>query len=212
MNDILNQLDEFFYQQKESERNVFFILPFLLAGFLSYYFVYPITDEALTTAINEKNSIESKIQKKKQENMGLKTANKRIPVKIKRIENEVKNMQSIQNRLSELLNNIRFVVFDLNKWAEIYNKIPQYIKDNNLMVLKIDNQLFLENSSVKNQKNVKDLVKLKMQIILEVAGNFPNVVRFIKTFEGQRELVKIEQLETDGEVSKITINIYGAEI
>ena len=174
--------------------------------------MYPITNKALTTAINEKRSIESKIQKKKQENMGLNSVNKRIPVKIKRIKNEVKNMQSIQNRLSKLLNNIRFVVFDLNKWAEIYNKIPQYIKDNNLMLLKLDNQLFLENSSVKNQKDVKNLVKLKMQIILEVAGSFPNVVRLIKTFEGQRELVKIEQLETDGEVSKITVNIYGAEI
>ena len=73
MNDILNQLDEFFYQQKESERNVVFILPFLLMGFLTYYFVYPVTDEALTTAINEKKSIETKIQKKKQEPSGQST-------------------------------------------------------------------------------------------------------------------------------------------
>jgi len=212
MNNILNQLDEFFYKQKESERSVFFLLPFLLAGFLSYYFVYPVTDESLKNAENKKQILDNKIQTKKQKNMGLEVSNKKIPISIKKITNAVKNMQNIQSRLSDLLNQIRFVVFDLNKWADIYNKIPQYVKQNNLMILKLDNQLFLEDIDKKKKTEVKNLVKLKMQVVIEVAGNFPDVVQFIRTFEGQRELVKIEKLETDGDVSKVTINIYGAEI
>jgi len=204
MNDILDKLDQFFETQKENEQKLFFVLPILLFGFIVYYFIYPVTDKILSDTLNHNKQLISQINT--QQSNILKTKNLIVGVKraTNKLEIEEKELLKTKAIMEALKNRVKFLIFNLNRWAKIYNTIPNYVKNNNLLLLKLDNNLFLDKSD--------NLVSLKMQITLNVKGNFVDVLKLIHTFEARKDLVKVVSFTTDGVTSFITINIYGAQL
>lgn len=226
----LDDIDEFFETQDENTQKIILILPLLVIGFLIFYFVFPMTDEMLKNSQNKNQSIKQNIKKNNDDILKYQRAIVSLNKDSKRFEQQIKVLLKTEKKMNILLDRIKFVIFNLDKWAKIYNTIPEYIKENNLVLLKLDNKVFMNNKILEhkkndnknnknnNKKNKKEkkgndnkLVSLKMEITLKVAGDFKNVVRLINNFEARKDLVKITSFKTDGIISEITISIYGTK-
>jgi hypothetical protein len=204
---ILDKLDAFFDSQKETEQKLTFFFPILIIGFIVYYFIFPITNDMFNNALHKNRQLNKVINSKQIHITRLKNSIINITKKRRILKIKIKKLEQTEIVMKKLLNKVKFLIFDLKRWAEIYNKIPKYVKDSNLLLLKLDNILFLNNKTTNNQ-----LVNLKMQISLQVIGNFKNVVKLMNSFEARKDFVKIKSLKTDGEMNYLTIDIYGAEL
>jgi hypothetical protein len=205
---ILDQLDTFFESQKETEQKVFFILPLIIIGFIVYYFIFPVTSDMLNNSINKNRKLNNDINTKKVSIMNVKNSIIKIKAKRRIVKLKIKKLKKIEIVMNNLLNQVKFLIFNLNRWADIYNTIPKYLKNSNLVLLKLDNVLSLDDKKTNNN----DIVNLKMQITLDVIGNFKNVVKLMNNFESRKDFVKIKSLKTDGLITHLVINIYGAEL
>jgi hypothetical protein len=204
---ILDKLDAFFDSQKETEQKLTFFFPILIIGFIVYYFIFPITNDMFNNALHKNRQLNKAINSKQIHITRLKNSIINITKKRRILKIKIKKLEQTEIVMKKLLNKVKFLIFDLKRWAEIYNKIPKYVKDSNLLLLKLDNILFLNNKKTNNQ-----LVNLKMQISLQVIGNFKNVVKLMNSFEARKDFVKIKSLKTDGKINYLTIDIYGAEL
>jgi len=204
---ILDQLDTFFATQKETEQKLTFLLPLIIIIFIVYYFIFPVTNNMFNTSLNKNKQLNNSINSKKESIVRIRNSLIKIKKNERELKIKIKELIKTETIMHTLINKVKFLIFNLDRWAEIYNTIPKYVKNSNLLLLKLDNNLFLT-----DKKNNDKLVNLKMQITLEVAGSFPNVVKFINTFEARKDLVRIVSLKTDGMITSVTINIYGAQL
>ena len=113
MSKILDSIDQFLDSQKESEAKVFFFLPVLLFGFLSYYFIYPVTDGNLTNTIQEKKRLSDDIQKTKQSNNSLKISISTTNSQIKTGNKVIESLTYSKEELEQLVKQLTFLRFDL---------------------------------------------------------------------------------------------------
>jgi len=232
---ILDQIDGFLNSQKESEAQVFFFLPILLFGFISYFLIYPITDENLKNAISKKEGLTSNITTTKNNinsNMANRNQSKRL---IKQIDVELLSLNKTKKDMESLVNELVFLKFDLKDWSEFYNNIPNLAKDTNLDILSVTNRVINENLknkakksqkhiSKKNKKNKKNkevnkqviekksLLVKEIEISIKARGNFVDMVRFLYLLENKREMIKIKSIKTDGKEIDIIFDIYGARL
>ena len=204
MNKLLDQLDEFLESQKDSEQKVFFFLPVLLFGFLSYYFLYPVTDENLKNSVQESNSLKTKILATKNDNIRLKNSNLRLSAIIKKEDKALVILHKNQKEVDELVKELMFLKFDLNKWADFYNKIPNMAQKAHLIIQSLQNDMLLESN--------KALINKKMSLKINLTGNFVDFIKFMNKFESKKELVKIKSIEINGLNMILEIDIYGAEL
>jgi hypothetical protein len=207
---ILDQLDTLFTTQKETEQQLFFILPLIIIGFIVYYFIFPITTDMLNKSLNKNQQLHRKINSKEMSIIRLKNSIARINKEGRILKVKIKELKKVEIVMNNLLKKVRYLIFNLKRWAEIYNTIPKYVKNSNLFLLKLDNVLF-SNDKKNSDKNNK-IVNLKMQIKLDVIGNFKNVVKLMNNFESRKDFVKIESLKIDGVTNHLVINIYGTEL
>ena len=204
MGAILNQLDEFFNSRKESEQTLIFFLPLLLFGFISYYFIYPITDNSLQNAENTHKSLLSRIENTKKENFRLKTDNLKMLKILKFANVKLKELNNQKVEIEDLIKKLEFLKFNLEKWGKIYNEIPTIAKKDNLVILNLSNTLNLSKSNKLIQEN--------MEISITVKGDFVNFIKFIHYFESKKELIKIKSILIQKHQMKLTISIYGAQL
>jgi len=204
MGAILNQLDEFFNSRKESEQTLIFFLPLLLFGFISYYFIYPITDNSLQNAENTHKSLLSRIENTKKENFRLKTDNLKMLKILKFANVKLKELNNQKVEIENLIKKLEFLKFNLEKWGKIYNEIPTIAKKDNLVILNLSNTLNLSKSNKLIQEN--------MEISITVKGDFVNFIKFIHYFESKKELIKIKSILIQKHQMKLTISIYGAQL
>jgi len=240
MNKLLDSIDEFLNSQKENEAKVFFILPVLLFGFLSYYFIYPITDENLINANDKFSQLEQKINKTEKSNNSLNTENMKIKTILKKADKELVGLRAKKDQFSGLVKQLNFLKFDLEKWVTFYNSIPSLAYKNKVLVVSLDNKMDLNDQPKKEVKKVtkplhkkkkrrkkskksvkeknsnkiksSDLVKKKMDITIIVWGDFVNFIKFMNAFENRKEFIKIKSISVLSHQMVLTIEIYGAKL
>jgi len=203
---ILDSLDKFFEEQKEQEQKLFMFLPVLLFGFLIYYFIYPITDENLNKAINSNQSLNKKISNIKSNNITLRKQNAKFSKILKVANKTLKELNTQKVELDTLLKKLQFLKFDLVKWADFYNTIPNLVKKHHLIVLRLDN-LILDNN-----EHTDKLFQKKMEISIHTIGGFVNFIKFMNEFESKKELIKVRSLNIKSDEMFITLDIYGAKL
>jgi hypothetical protein len=204
MNDILDKLDSFLEKSKESEQKLFFLLPILIFGFLSYYFLYPITDRNLINAEHRQQQLTKKISSLEQTNLRLKNHNLKI-MKILKIANvKLKKLHQQKDEVSSLVKKLSFLKFDLEKWGVLYNEIPTIAKNNKLIIMKLDNILKLNHS--------KKLIQENMVISMKVIGDFVHFIKLMHYFEAKKELLKVKSILMKKNEMDLTISIYGAQL
>jgi len=203
---ILDSLDKFFEEQKEQEQKLFMFLPVLLFGFLSYYFIYPITNENLNKATNSNQSLNKEISDIKSNNIRLRKQNAEFSKILKVANKTLKELNAQKVELDTLLKKLQFLKFDLVKWADFYNTIPNLVKKHKLIVLRLDN-LILDNNENKDK-----LFQKKMEISIHTIGGFVKFIKFMNEFESKKELIKVKSLNIKSGEMFITLDIYGAKL
>jgi hypothetical protein len=205
MSKILDNIDDFLNQQKESEAKVFFFLPVLIFGFLSYYFLYPITDQNLTNAKNQNQNLISKINTTKMTINSFRINNKKLIKDIKGIEKEIVVLKQEKEKFESLIKDLGFLKFNLVEWSNFYHKIPDLASANRLTIMKLDNIMDLTGDS-------EQLVQKKMTITVVLAGDFIRLVKFIYAFEKKKELIKVRKIDLSIGSMTVTFDIYGAKL
>jgi hypothetical protein len=203
---ILDDLDEFFKAKKDNEKYMYFFLPILLFGFLSYQFVFPITDEALNEQINRENDLKNKITQINRDLSLLQLQNSKLPVAITRDTNKHKKLLNDRERVDSLVKQLDFLKFDIIKWGFIYNQIPHFSKLNNLTIANLDNEVFL------GESKENDLVSKKMSITLTVNGKYIDMLKLLEQFENRKELVQVSELKSDLNETTIKVDVFGANL
>jgi len=204
MNDILDKLDSFLEKSKESEQKLFFLLPILIFGFLSYYFLYPINNTKLTEAINKNQNLNQKIEQITNKNNRLNTNNLRIKKILKLADRKLAQLNKQKIEIETLTKKLVIFRFDLQKWADFYNNIPSLAKKYKLFIISLDNIML-------NPKE-DNLVQKKMEIKIDVYGDFVNFVKFINAFESQKELVEVKFIDIKENKMSVVFDIYGAKL
>ena len=208
MKEMLRKFDEFLEAQKKSELQVFFLLPIIMFGFIAYYFVYPYTDGALKQAQNNEQQVIKNISDTKNKISRLNMTNIRIANSIRKVGKEIASLKETRMQLENMVGHLSFLRFDLNKWAKFYNEIPKLAKKHNLVILSLKNVV----NNPTNNKTKNNYVHEKMQISIKVMGDYRNVIKFMNEFENRRELLKVKSFSSDGDISTIKLEVFGAEI
>ena len=205
---ILDQIDEFLNNQKESEAKLFFFLPILLFGFLSYYFLYPITDEDLNNALNTNKKLHSDINKLNAKINNLNRGNLGLKRNIVIEKKELKQLTQNKIKYDELVKNLKFLKFNLVEWAKFYNNIPVLARKHHIYIYKLDNIMY----DVTKIKLKNKLIQKKMTITISANGDFINFIKFMIEFEKLKKFVKITAINMTANDLKLTIDIYGTKL
>ena len=203
MNDILDKLDQFFATQKKQEQQILFFVPLLVFGFLSFYFIYPITSTYLEELEYNKNRLEQKLTKVKNNINFLKLDNLRYRSSITNIENTLKHYKTQKIETDALVKKLGFLQFDINKWSNFYNEIPKLAKQFNIKLLSLENS-FTEDSH--------KLVSKKIVLKIKATGDFINFIKCLNEFERKKEFIKINYLDITKDTLNIVIYVYGVEL
>jgi hypothetical protein len=203
MNQILDQIDEFLDSQKEQAKLLFF-MPVLLFGFLSYYFLYPITDEMRKTSLNTYKNLTNDLQKTQSKTQQLINSNLRIAKSLQKNKKELALLEKDKKELEMLINKLSFLKFDIDKWAKFYNEIPNLAKSNKVYITRLDNMLI--------QNPTQKLVTKKLAIKIDGIGNFVSFVKFLFYLENKKELLKITNISVSQNIISITFDVYGVEL
>ena len=199
---LLDKFDDFLETQKKSEQIMLFLLPIMIFGFISYYFVYPVTNQLLKENQNKHYRYLQNINRLINQNRALQIA---IVRDIKLLKSSNKNIQLlIENKkhFSTLLSKLAFLKFNIKKWSEFYNKIPEIAKKHHLVILNLKNISYEQNSTISK----------KLSFDIKVTGNFVDFVKFINDFENQKEILKIDFFKLDKNFMRCVVNIYGIDL
>ena len=202
---ILDDLDEFFNSKKDNEKYLYFFLPVLLFGFLTYQFIFPVTDKMLKQEVATKGTLKTEIDGVNNALNKLKIANSTLPHKIKNNTNTYKELLNKQEKVDFLVKQLDFLKFDIRKWGSFYNQLPKFARENNLTIDKLDNEVFLDN---KNNK----LISKKMDITITLNGKYMNMLKFLENFENRKELIRINEVKSDFNKTTIKVNVFGANL
>jgi len=208
---ILDQIDEFLDNQKESEAKLFFFLPILLFGFLSYYFIYqPITDKHLTASLKKNKELHNNINKFNNQVNSYMSGNLRLKREISNLKQELQRLKNNKVTYDKLINKLKFSKFNLVGWAEFYNNIPILAKKHHIYIYQLDNIMYNINNT--NKKNIDKLTQKKMTITISANGNFINFVKFMMEFEKLKAFIRITTIDITANNLKLTIDIYGTKL
>lgn len=204
MSNILDQLDEFFEKQKKQEQQILFFVPLLVFGFLSFYFLYPITSSYLEDIEYNKDNLESKLSKVKSNISFLKMDNMRYTSNIVNINNTLKHYKNQKIQTDELVAKLGFLRFNIDKWAKFYDEIPKLAKRYNIKLLSLENTFMLQNTH--------QLVSRKIVLKIKASGNFIDFIKCLNQFETKKEFIKINYLDMKKDSLDIVIYVYGVEL
>ena len=207
---ILDQIDEFLDNQKESEAKLFFFLPILLFGFLSWYILYPITDSNLKNSLNENNQLHANINNFNNQVNSYMSGNLRLKREISNVKQELQRLKNNKVNYDKLINKLKFSKFNLVEWAEFYNNIPILAKKHHIYIYQLDNVMYNINNT--NKKNIDKLTQKKMTITISANGNFINFVKFMMEFEKLKAFIRITTIDMTANNLKLTIDIYGTKL
>jgi len=204
MNDLLDQLDEFFSKKKKQEQQIIFFVPFIIFAFLSFYFLYPITNDYLNKIESHRDELANKLNNLQSDIKFLKRDNMSYTVKISNINTILQKYKNQKLETDSLVAKLGFLQFDINKWAKFYNEIPMLAKKYNLKLVSLENNFLLED----HHKLVSKRIILK----IKAKGSFINFLKCLNEFELKKEFIKINNLNIKRDTIDIIIYVYGVEL
>lgn len=201
-----NAIDEVFEGRKASEKLIFFSMPLLIFGFLSYKFITPVSEKKIA---NKKSTLESvrleitdtkDFLKRKneiiQETLSIKEVNKAITIKLQK--------QIAQNQqLANSMQNIDFINLSEKNIIDFVEYLTANASKNGVTIVKLETSL---------SKKENGVFKQELSVNMECAGAFRGVLGFINSIESSKMFSKIANLSIvhgDRLGAKINITVSG---
>jgi len=195
-----DRIDNFLKEKKSSEMSVIFFMIFLLVGFISYSYIYPVTEKMLKQAKKNDKTMQAKV---KQEIAYLNSVTRNGDERfvIKKIASEVKREKVLledttfaNNFVDNKLKELSYLLYNDENWAKFLDSITFLANKYNVKLNLISNT-FKEPGLQK--------IEQVLNINVNYYGNFPDVMKFINALEESELVVDIYNINLN---STNTIN------
>ncbi len=207
---ILERIDNSFKDKKPSEILMIYVAIAAVFGFISYQFIYPVTDARLKRTQKELNSLKTKLRAEINY-LKSKTVNNDPEYYVKKLKADIKNLNKnlektkyendyVDNKLREL----SYLLFNDENWAKFLDNISYLAKKYNVRINYIKNRF--------NDINIQKVEEV-LEVNIDARGKFNNIMNFINSLEESKLVVDIHNLHLEGKKEYVNatlkISVWG---
>ena len=188
-----DRIDHFFINKKKSETLLIFLLVFVFVGFISYSYVFPMTDSKLkqTTRISE--DIDKKLLDEKNYLASVsRDGNENYMIEKTKQDIEKSKVLFEKTHLAngyvdEKLKQLSYLLFNNKDWANFLNTITQLAQKYAIHIKVIDNKV--------NEPNVQKIEQI-LNLKVEFNGDFYSTMKFVNAIEESELVVDIYEFNS----------------
>ncbi|WP_457592788.1 type 4a pilus biogenesis protein PilO [Hydrogenimonas sp.] len=206
--DLLEKLDNYFEEKKESEFYLMVLAVVAVFGLISYTYLIPITEKELKKDLKIQKQLESKIRAEKSYLASV-TVNGDQRFKIKKLQGEISRLKTRYSDLKEIneysdyqIQTLSELLFNEKNWAKFLDSIALKAKKNNIDISLISNKFI----------NNKDSFGHVLEIGVDCEGSYKNMIRFMNEIEESELVVDIYNihLESDKNINaNFKVSVWG---
>ena len=188
-----DRIDHFFINKKKSETLLIFLLVFVFVGFISYSYVFPMTDSKLKQTTRMSEDINKKLFDEKNY---LASVSKDGDENYK-INNEKQSIENLKilfekthlanSYVDEKLKQLSYLLFNNKDWANFLNTITQLAQKYAIHIKVIDNKV--------NEPNVQKIEQI-LNLKVEFNGDFYSTMKFVNAIEESELVVDIYEFNS----------------
>jgi len=204
LNVLLNKIDDYLYKKEKKEIILIYLMIILLVGLVFFYFITPSLDEYNKKEEEKYQTLKSKLENLKTQQMVFSTRIVSLQNKIKILNLEKISLNKQKDFYYELTNLLDFIYFNQYKWGNFVKNVVENSDRYALEVKKIENKIY--------DTNTTKLINKKIDIALQLKGPFLNLLSFLYFYENKKDLIRISELKMDNNKSyNIKFSMYGYE-
>lgn len=206
---IFEKIDASLSNKKESELSLVFLMIFVFIGFISYEYLFPITQKMLKKTKTNLISMNKKVQSEKSYLRSV-TRNGDEKFYIKKIKNDIEGAKIMLEKVKytnsyvdNKLKDLSYLLFNNENWAKFLDSIALIAAKNHVKIKIIENKI-----NKPSLQKIEQILNLKV----EFNGNFNNVMKFINSIEESRLVVDIHEMKLEGATGIdgfINIGVWG---
>ncbi len=196
---MLEKLDNYFEEKKESEFYLMVLAVVAVFGLISYSYLIPITEKELRKDLSIQKELERKIRAE-ESYLASVTVNGDQRFKIKKLQSEIAGLKTRYSDLKEIneysdyqIQTLSELLFNDKNWAKFLDSIALKAKKNNIDISLISNKFI----------NNKDSFGHVLEIGVDCEGSYRNMIRFMNEIEESELVVDIYNIQLE---SNRTIN------
>ncbi len=206
---IFDKIDNYLKDKKSSETSILFFLLFVIVGFLSYSYIYPITDAKLKQTSRLAKDMDKKlldeisyirsISKDIDEAFIIKKVKQDIETSKLLLEKTTFTNAYVDNKLKEL----SYLLFNDENWAKFLNSITRLAQEYNIDIKLIENKI--------NEPSIQKIEQI-LNLKVDFNGHFTNSVKFINALEESELVVDVYELTCLGQKNiecQVNIAVWG---
>ncbi len=195
------QVDDYFSKQSSTNQKLLYGVGALVAGYIAWSLVSPITQSALDETKRSLKSMQQKLKKTNEylashSDAKLRKLKQTIAAKKRQYDNVIYKISYVDNKLNEL----NYLLFNDESWANFVDKISELGKKYSVDIKEINNRFYdpsfkkishVVEVDVKSKAKVKDMIKFlnaieESQLVIDV-----NNIKMQKPGEGIESEFKI---------------------
>ncbi len=193
---LFDRIDAFFYGKKSSEVSLLFLIVFVFIAFISYSYIFPVTDKMLKQTTRLSKEMEKKLF---DENAYLKSVSKdgdeeffikKVKQDIEKAKRSLEETTLANAYIDTKLKELSYLLFNDENWANFLDSITQLAKDNHVSIKVIENKI--------NEPSIQKIEQI-LNLKVDFAGNFANTMKFINAIEESELVVDIYELKCEGQ-------------
>ena len=201
---LIENIDNYFYSKSQKDTYMMYLMILFVIGFVAFYIILPKTQHYQKTQLDQYNKTTHQFNE-------LNKNNKKLRGQIISFNKEIKNLKLQRAALkkqedfyTELANLLDFVEFNKQKWGKFVKNLIINAKKEGLKVISFTNdKIFTDKINSINRK---------MEINVNLKGEYKNLLYFIYHYENKRDLVRIEHINIDKNRNfEIKFTLYGYE-
>jgi len=192
---IFEKTDNYFDGKKSSEIALVFFLVFAFIAFISYSYVFPITEQKLKITKRNLKNMNKKVQGEKNYLRSV-TRNGDERFYIKKSKKELENLEIVLEKttytnayVDNKLKELSYLLFNNQNWAKFLDSITLLAQKNHVKIKIIENKI-----NEPNLQKIEQILNLKV----EFNGNFKNVMKYINSIEESKLVVDIYEMNLKG--------------
>ncbi|WP_456382366.1 type 4a pilus biogenesis protein PilO [Hydrogenimonas sp.] len=208
LEDMLEKLDNYFEEKKESEFYLMVLAIVAVVGLLSYSYLIPMTEKELKKDLNTQKRLENKIREEKRYLASV-TVNGDQRYKIKKLQREIANLKIRYSDFKEIneysdyqIQTLSELLFNEKNWSKFLDSIALKAKKNNIDIFLISNKFV----------NNKDSFGHVLEIGVDCEGDYRNMIKFMNEIEESELVVDIYniRLESDKIIkANFKVSVWG---
>jgi len=206
---LFDKIDAFFQGKKSSEISLIFLIVFVFLGFVSYSYVFPITDKMLKQTTRLSKEMEKKLADEKSY-LNSVTRDGDEDFLIKKVKQDIENSKILLEKttyanayVDTKLKELSYLLFNDENWARFLNSITKLAQQYSVAIKVIENKI--------NEPSIQKIEQI-LTLKVDFNGNFANTMKFINAIEESELVVDIYELKCEGQKNiegNINIAVWG---